>query len=304
MSRRIKLIFNPHANRGRAWDIATLLQSIVERYGVGSWAATEYPTHASALAEQAAKEGYEVVAALGGDGTVHEVVNGLMRVPPEQRPALAAVPLGSGNDFCSHQGIPDDVELAMQRAFTGQAKTIDLGQVRDASGRTEYIDNTLGIGFDAAVTIYSYRITRLKGFSMYLWAVIQTIMRNHVAPRMQINTNEESFEQDVLMLVLCNGPREGGGFFVAPEAKCDDGIFHYAMIQGVSRAMMFRLIPEVMRGTHGRFKQVRMGTFRELKLTSEKPLTVHVDGEIFAGFTSELYELEVNVLPMALKVIT
>lgn len=303
MSRKIKLIFNPHANRGRAWDIATLLQSIVERHGGGSWAATEYPTHASDLAEQAAQEGYEIVVALGGDGTVHEIVNGLMRVPVNIRPALAAVPLGSGNDFCSHQGIPEDVELAMQRAFTGERKTIDLGQVIDNAGRTEFIDNTLGIGFDAAVTIYSYRITRLKGFSMYLWAVIQTIMRNHVAPRMQIITDEESFEQDVLMLVLCNGPREGGGFFVAPDARSDDGIFHYAMIQRVSRPMMFRLIPEVMRGTHGRFKQVRMGKFHELKLTSEMPITVHIDGEIYAGFTSDLYKLEVKVLPEALTVI-
>jgi diacylglycerol kinase (ATP) len=304
MKRRIKLIFNAHADRGRAWDIATYLQSIIERHGGGSWAATEYPTHATQIAEQAAREGYEVVAALGGDGTVHEVVNGLMRVPAENRPMLASVPIGSGNDFSSNNGIQEDMELAMQRVFTGEPKKVDIGQVTDGSGRTEYIDNTLGIGFDAAVTIHSYQITRLRGFSMYLWAVIQTILRNHDAPHMTITTDEETFEQDVLMLVLCNGPREGGGFYVAPDAKPDDGIFHYAMIENVSRPMMFRLIPEVMNGTHGRFKQVRLGKFRKLELVSERPLTIHIDGEIFAGFTSDVCKLHVTIIPGALQLIT
>lgn len=304
MDRRIKLIFNPHAKRGRAWDLATMLQSIIERHGGGSWAATEYPKHANELAEQAAQDGFDIVVALGGDGTVHEVINGLMRAPADKRPLLAAVPLGSGNDFCSNNGILEDVELAMQRVYSGEPKTIDLGHVIDNTGRSEYIDNTLGVGFDASVTIHSLQITRLKGFSMYLWAVIQTILRNHDAPRMSITTDHETIEQEVLMMVLCNGPREGGGFHVAPEATPDDGLFHYAMIQRVSRAMMFRLIPEVMNGTHGRFKQVRMGHFRELKLISEEPITIHIDGEIFAGFSSKVQEIEVKVHPKALQIIT
>jgi YegS/Rv2252/BmrU family lipid kinase len=258
--------------------------------------------HATELAEQAARESYDVVAALGGDGTVHEVVNGLMRVPAESRPLLGSVPLGSGNDFSSNVGIEENLELAMERVFKGEPKSIDLGQVTDGSGRTEFWDNTLGIGFDASATIHSYQITRLQGFAMYLWAVILTILRNHDAPLMKIVTDEETFEQEVLMFVLCNGPREGGGFFVAPDAKPDDGVFHYTMVKHVSRLMMFRLVPEVMKGTHGRFKQVRMGNFRELKLTSERPITVHTDGEVFAGFNSDVTQLEVQLLPGALKV--
>jgi len=303
MNRRVKLIFNPHADRGRAWDLASSLQAIIERHGGASWASSEYPTHATELAEQATREGYDIVAALGGDGTVHEVVNGLMRVPPESRSLLASVPLGSGNDFSSNVGIQKDIELAMERVFHGEPKAIDMGRITDGSGRMEYWDNTLGVGFDASATIHSYQITRLQGFMMYLWAVIQTIMRNHDAPLMEIITDEETIEQRVLMLVLCNGPREGGGFFIAPDAKPDDGIFHYAMVEYVSRLMMFRLVPEVMKGTHGRFKQVRMGQFRELKLNSERPITIHTDGEVFAGFNSDVREIHVEILPGALQVI-
>ncbi|MGD8633132.1 MAG: diacylglycerol kinase family protein, partial [Anaerolineales bacterium] len=248
MARRVKLIFNPHSDRGRSWDKAATIQPILNRWGGGAWSSTEYPTHATELAEQAAREGYDVVAAIGGDGTVHEVVNGLMRVPRDQRPLLGVVPIGSGNDFGSSIGILANTEAAMERIFTGEPRTIDIGEIRDGSGRIEYWDNTLGVGFDATVTIYSYQITIVQGFIMYLWAVIQTIFRKLDAPKMQFKSDSEEFADEVLMFVACNGPREGGGFFVAPEAVPDDGILHYAMIKKVSKAKMFRLIPEVMNG--------------------------------------------------------
>lgn len=301
--KRVKLIFNPHADRGRAWNLASSLQAIIAGRKEFDWAATEYPGHATELARAAADEGYSVVAALGGDGTVHEVVNGLMALPAERRPLLAAVPIGSGNDFCHNLGVPSDHEAAMQRILHGEPRAFDLGRVRDGDGRTAYWDNTLGIGFDATVTIYSYQITRLQGFAMYLWAVIQTILRNHDAPRMQIETDQETFDEPLLMVTLCNGPREGGGFLVAPDARPDDGVLDYAMITKVSRAMMFRLIPEVMNGTHGRFRQVRLGQCRKMRLTAEAPVTVHTDGEIFAGFTSGVRQLEIEIEPASLRIL-
>lgn len=105
------------------------------------------------------------------------------------------------------------------------------------------------------------------------------------------------------MIVLCNGPREGGGFHVAPEAKSDDNILNFVMIKGVSRLMMFRLIPEVMRGTHGRFKQVRMGQFKELHMKFDRPMAIHTDGEIYVDFESEVRELSVQILHHELQVI-
>src|SRR3990170_3616874 len=300
---RMKVIFNAHADRGRAWDTASYLQSLIERHGGAEWAATEYPRHATEIALQAAREGFDVVAALGGDGTVHEVVNGLMAAPAGRRPLLGVVPLGSGNDFCNNIGLSKDPEQAMHTLFHGSPRAVDMAKVTDGGGRSEFWDNTLGIGFDATVTIYSYRITRLQGFSMYLWAVIQTILRNHDAPAMTIQTDRETLQQNTLMLTVCNGPREGGGFHVAPGAVPDDGVLNYALISKVSRLMMFRLIPEVMNGTHGRFRQVRLGSCRTMTVTTEKPVTVHTDGEIFAGFTSDVTRLTIEVLPQALRIV-
>lgn len=303
MDRRIKLIFNPHADNGRGWRVASALQATIEQMGGAEWTSTEHPTHATDLALEAANDGFEVVVAIGGDGTVHEVINGLMRVDSERRPMLAAVPIGNGNDFCANVGIEPDPSAAIQRVFSGEPKGLDIGMVTDASGRTEYWDNSLGIGFDAAAVIHSQAITRLQGTPMYFVAAVKTIIRDHHAPHFKIRTDSEEIDNEFLMITFCNGRREGGGFILAPEARPDDGVLDYAMVEWVSRLKMFRLIPEFMRGTHGRFNEVHLGRFRELELEADRPLLIHTDGEIFANSTSNVQELSVQVLPNAIRLL-
>ena len=303
MHRKVKIILNPMADMGNAWRIARDLRSITEQHGGVDWSGTVYPGHAIELAKQAGEQGYGMVIAMGGDGTVHEVVNGLMQIPEEKRPVLGVVPAGSGNDFAHSINASKTPNEALTCALNGQASAIDLGVMTDEHGHREYFDNTLGIGFGAIVTIRSHQLPILRGFLMYLTAVIQTIILDHHPIHMQIESDEEKWEQKVIYLILCNGPREGGGFLIAPDAKIDDGIFHYAMITDVSRAMMFRIVPEVMKGTHGRFKQVRMGTCKKFSLTANRPLYIHADGEIFTGPGTDLRKVSIEILPNALKVV-
>jgi YegS/Rv2252/BmrU family lipid kinase len=302
-TRKVKMIINPNADLGRAWRQAADLRPVVEQYGGADWAGTVYPTHAIELARQAAEEGYELVISVGGDGTVHEVINGLMQAQDVHRPRLGIVPMGTGNDFAYSLGIEPKPAEAVQRIFTGQPRRVDIGRLVDNTGRVEYWDNALGIGFDATTTIHSRRYTLLHGFPAYFLAVLQTVMLNHDAPRMHITTDSEQWTQEILMFVLCNGSREGGGFSVAPDAKPDDGILDYASIGRVSRLMMLRLIPEVLRGTHGRFSQVRMGKLSRMELQADSPLTIHTDGEIFSGFGMDVRQLSVEILPGALEII-
>jgi YegS/Rv2252/BmrU family lipid kinase len=291
------------ADMGNAWRVARDLRSITEQYGSVDWSGTVYPGHAIQLAQQAGEQGYDMVIAMGGDGTVHEVINGLMRVPEEKRPVLGVVPVGSGNDFAHGIHASQKPTEALTCALDGEASRIDLGLMTDEHGRQEYFDNTLGIGFGAVVTIRSHKLPVLRGFLMYLTAVIQTIILNHNAMAMQIEMDDQKWEQSVIYLVICNGPREGGGFLIAPDAKIDDGLFHYAMITNVSRAMMFRIVPEVMKGTHGRFKQVRMGSCKKFTLSADRPLYIHADGEIFSGPGTDLRKVSFEILPHALKVV-
>ncbi len=303
MTRKVKIILNPMADMGNAWTVANDLRPIIAEYGNADWSGTVYPTHATELAKQAGEQGYDMVIAMGGDGTVHEVVNGLMQIPEKTRPIMGVVPVGSGNDFAHSIGVPMQSDHALAHALKGEPSTVDIGLMTDENGRQEYFDNTIGIGFDAVVTIRSHKLPIVRGFLMYLTAVIQTIILNHEPAKMKLEADGETWEQTNLMVAVCNGPREGGGFMVAPDAKNSDGILNYMMIAKCSRPMMFRLIPEVMNGTHGRFDLVKMGTCQKFSLTSERPVYIHADGEIYTSFGSNLHKVDFEILPAALKVV-
>lgn len=292
------------ADMGNAWRVARDLRPITVEYGSADWSGTVYPGHAIELARQAGEQGYEIVIAMGGDGTVHEVVNGLMQIPQNKRPVLGVVPVGSGNDFAHAINVPKESDRALAHALKGEAAAVDLGLMTDEHGRQEYFDNTLGIGFDAVVTIRSRKLPILRGFLMYLTAVIQTILLNHDPARVQIETDSEKIEDHVLMTTLCNGGREGGGFMLSPDSNMTDGLMEYLLVRKVSRPMMFRLVPEFMNGTHRRFtKQIRMGTCKKFTMISDRPLYIHADGEIFTSFGSNLRKVSFEILPSALKVV-
>lgn len=298
------LIVNPSADKGHAWQLASELRPLVEEFGGADWKATEHPLHATALAQQAAESGYKLVIVAGGDGTLHEVINGLMLVPKENRPSLGIVPLGSGNDFANSLGIQHNPVEALNRIYTGVSQTMDVGKFDFGDGTPAFFNNTFGMGFDATVTIRTMRINYVRGFMMYLVAVLQTIAFNHDAVHMKIDVDGQTWEEDTLMLVACNGPREGGGFAVAPDASITDGYLNYASVCKVSRLMMLRLIPEVMNGTHGRFKQVKLGKFHQMQIQSDRPFTVHADGEVIRGFGTDTRRVRIEVVPAAVKITT
>jgi diacylglycerol kinase (ATP) len=301
MPSKIKLILNPTANHGTSVQDAADLRMLMTNHHT-DWSGTEYPGHAIEFARQAGEQGYDMVVALGGDGTVHEVVNGLMQVPKESRPALGIVPLGSGNDFAHTIGIPRNPGEALLSAVNGQPHPLDIGSVCDENNRLEYFNNTMGMGFDSLVNMHTRKITVIHGFMMYFIALMRTIIRNFDALDIHIETDQKTWDISTLMLGLGNGPREGGGFIITPDAKWDDGLLNYITVHKISRLMMFRLVPEFMKGTQGRFnKIVQMGTCRRMNVTSKQPLYIHCDGEIYAGFGTNVRKLAIELLPSSIQ---
>lgn len=300
MAKKTLIVLNPTTNHGRSVKIASDLRPLATQHKA-EWGSTEYPGHAIEIARSAGDLGYDMVIAAGGDGTVHEVINGLMQIEPEKRPVLGIIPLGSGNDFAHILDLPTEAAQAFIACFKGQPHALDLASVKSDDDRLEYFNNTIGIGFDAAVNSRTRKIKLIHGFLMYLVATLQTIFFNFKPMDLQVETDEGSWNESVIMLTIGNGPREGGGFNVTPDAKTDDGILNYAAIRKISRLMMLRLLPEVMNGTHTRFKQVRMGTCRSMSITSKQPLYAHCDGEIFTSFGMDVRKLMINVIPDAIQ---
>lgn len=299
---RTKFIMNPNADMGNAWRQALDLRPIAEEHGGADWAGTVYPTHATELARQAGLDGYDLVVAVGGDGTVHEVINGIMSLPAEKRPRLGVVPMGSGNDFAHAAGIDETPELAMVHALTGKPRKIDIGIIEDEHGRKEYWDNSVNIGFGGSVNIYSHTLPVVRGFLMYFLAVVGVMIRRYDVMPLKLKTDGKEWQENLMMLAVCNGPREGRGFQTAPGAVIDDGELNYTAVKQVSRPMMFRLIPEFMSGKQGNFEQVLMGKIKKIEVDCEQPLTLHIDGETWAGFNSNVHHLKISMIPDALEI--
>jgi diacylglycerol kinase (ATP) len=295
------MVFNPESNHGRSWNTVSDLRAMVDTLGGADWRGTEFPGHAVEIA--AAAQGYDTIVALGGDGTVHEVINGLMQIPVETRPALGIVPVGSGNDFAFALGVPrDNPQEAVRSALTGEQRKVDIGRITDGAGRSEYFNNSCGIGFDAAINIRTRKITWLHGFAMYLTATLQSIALNFEGPLMKVTYDGGGFELPTMMVIVGNGPREGGGFLVTPDAKIDDGALDFVYVTQVSRPRMLQLMTKFMNGTHVREPDVHLATTTRLRIESNRAVPIHLDGELFAPYEANVRVIEIETLPGALQV--
>ncbi len=264
------------------------------------WVSTQAPEHAIALAEEAAANSCDLVVAVGGDGTVNEVVNGLMRAGHQYNATtLGVIPVGSGNDFAWHAGVPMDDTIACQRLFDGQTRLVDVGLIREADGRERYFDNGCGIGFDGVVSVEAKRLKWLPGFLVYLVAVLKTLIFHHQAPALRIHLDDRELIKPTMMLTIGNGRRHGGAFFVTPQAELDDGLFEICIAGEFSRPGMVAIIPRFMRGTHVTHKKIHMDRARQVKVEAPVPQAIHLDGEIFA---TDARQFDITLIPGALRV--
>ncbi len=312
---RLKLIMNPQADHGNAKQMVTWLKEQVEKQAIVaaqngrayelSWEMTEHPRHAIDLAQEAADEKYDVVVAIGGDGTVHEAVNGLMQVEARQRPRLGIVPIGSGNDFAHNLGLPYEPMDAIGALFSDQTRLVDAGSIVDGTGRHEYWNNTVGIGFSGAVNIAARSKKRWRGFLLYFVSVLETILFKPPALYVQIEIDEEPpFERWISMMSLCNGPREGGGFPVAPAAVMDDGLISTMTMRRMNRLEMLYFLPIVMNAKHPRYtNSFTAGTARRVRIEADRTMAIHIDGETFGPWEADIRQVEISIIPAALQVL-
>ncbi len=294
----MSLIVNPAAGRGRAASLAPDAARVLEGLGVPfEMQQTTRPGEGVEMAERASHEGCPAVVAVGGDGTVNEVLNGLVRAHTNGAPlaTLGVIPAGSGNDFQYMLEKTDSLQEACRRLAEGQTRRIDIGKVND-----RYFVNGVGIGFDAVVNVVSRRHRRLRGLALYLLALLETVFIYYRAPFTTIGLEGAEIKAPMLMVSAMNGRRFGGGFLVTPEARIDDGLLDLCLAHRVSRPAILGLIPHFIRGTHVSKPPVKMARARRVVVASDDGLPSHVDGEIY---TSNARRLEIEILPKCLSII-
>lgn len=292
MSRRL-VILNPVAGRGRVRREWPRMAARLRAAGIAfDFAETGAPGEAVDLAERGARR-YDVVVAVGGDGTVHEVANGLLRAGGGA--ALGVLPLGSGDDFVKMLPAGDPVE----RLVRGTQRAFDAGRI--TAGGTRFFANGMDIGFGAHASRNVRRVPAfLTGLGAYLGALALTLVRY---PKLDVRLRldgGESFAQATAMTAVMNGRAFGGSFHVCPDARIDDGELDLLIADGLGRLEILGLVPRIMRGAHLGHPRLKLARVRRVVIESEAPLLVEADGEIVF---EDVRRLEVEILPGALRVL-
>jgi diacylglycerol kinase (ATP) len=303
---RYYVIVNPTSGRGFAGRSLPLIEAELKKYHLDyKLVPTERPWHAADLAEQAAREGYEVVVVASGDGTANEALNGLMRAKKAGfgKTAMGQISIGTGNDFAYGMGIPAGVEVGCKILSENYRRKMDVGIVKGGDypeGR--YFGNGVGIGFDAATGFVAAKIRWMRGLLLYLIAAIETIFIYFKAPTVRLAFEGKEIVQPSLMVSIMNGRRMGGGFYFAPNGDPADGWFDLCIAASASRSRIFGLIPYFMKGTQATQKEVKMDRARKITVSAvEGILPAHCDGETLCY---EGKELTIELLPAQIEFIT
>ncbi|TNE52533.1 MAG: diacylglycerol kinase family lipid kinase [Bacteroidetes bacterium] len=287
--RRIVFIVNPkagvnlqkHLNR----SVETHLDHRLFTYGI--WH-TEKAGHAAELARKARAEGYEIVVAVGGDGSINEVASVLMHTDT----ILGIIPAGSGNGLAMHLGYGRNIDKAVRKLNAARVQVIDCGML---NGRP--FVNLAGIGFDGLVSRYM-KGRRLRGFLPYFFNSVLAGLR-YSAKICTVETEDRTITEKCFVITVANGPMYGYNFQIAPDARLDDGKFSVVLFRDVPRWEYFAALPASLKGQIYDARFVEHFTASRVKISCKEPNFVHIDGES-VDITGDLtFEL----IPGALKVL-
>lgn len=296
--RPIPLFINPAAGRGRARHHAKSIRRLLAESGVEfeeiqstAVGDLEYKVLAAASA------GAERIIVAGGDGSVHEAVNGILRSASQT--ALGVIPVGTGNDFAKACSIPlhweDATRLLADRIGSDMPlRYIDAGRMND-----RYFANGVGIGFDAKINQIARSIRLPIGDLVYLIAVFQGVWDGVITPNIRMHYDDTDYEGSVTLVEVCNGDSVGGMFQIAPMAKNDDGFLDLVFVKPVGRPRIFALLPRLIKGNHITAPEVICAQVNSVRLIAEEPVPSHLDGEIQALQT----EFEIEILKRALAIL-
>ena len=290
---KIKLIINPNSSRGRVKNkikhIEEYIKILDSDYSIDF---TQRPKHAIELARKAANEKNEIVIAVGGDGTVHEVINGIYGT----NSSLGIIPIGAGNDISVCLGIPQkDIKKAIEIIKIGKTKKIDLGKING-----EYFVGVAGTGFDTMVVDFTFKnrnLLKLLGSLFYIYGVYNVLIKFKPI-FFKLITKDNIIEKKAMTIAVGNSWMYGGGMKVVPDAKLDDGLFDVCIVEEISKLEFLKVFPRVFSGTHITHPAVKIFRTNFLRIESNRKISVQADGEIIKSLP-----VNFEIIPKALNAI-
>ncbi len=296
-------IVNPVAaggKTGKVWPaIETQLRSLDVDF---DYRFTEGANHATTLAREGVDEGYETIVAVGGDGTVNEVVNGLISPGDQKAEAVLGVIItGRGSDLARTIGIPSDYGEACARLAGERIMTVDLGLVHfyaEGEQQQRHFVNVGGCGFDAEVAVRANRAPNFMGGTIpYLSSVVTTLIAYRNKDIELILDEREPMRMVANSVVVANCQYFGGGMRVAPDADPNDGLFDVIVVGDIDKVDFLMTVPKIYDGTHLTHPQCDAYRAKRVEVRSEQRLLLQVEGEV-CGETP----LTFQVVPSALQI--
>lgn len=293
--RRLCLAVNPRGGRKRGAAILRQVRPVFEFAGIEiDIYETEYPGHTREIVHSLDLTGVDGFCAIGGDGTMHEVVNGLLSRSDQPRLPLGLIPAGTGNSFLYGFGCLDPLEAA-RRIVTGRTQPIDAARVKLA-GRTLYAFNIVGWGLVTDILIRSERL-RWLGENRYTVASALEVLKGRRRAAQLVIDGRDAGGQFVFVLA-CNTQYTGKGMRMAPRADLSDGLIDLVIVRQASRMQMLRLLPTIFDGSHVNSPLVEYVQAKEFSLQLEVDEVVNVDGELL-----EHTPIHMEMVPGAFQVL-
>lgn len=277
---RAVLIVNPTAGRGHAGKQVREIETRLRQYGLTDivWRHTTARGHAECLAREAASAGAPLVVAVGGDGTLHEVVNGLLGT----QAALGLIPFGTGNDFARALGLHDDLDTACRAIAQGGTRRVDIGTVAghgmDAPRHFLVICGTGYVAQTARRVNAGIRFA--SGAAAYVLGAILTLRTFRPFQLTLTLDNGEARTTSAMFVSLCNTETTGGGMKIAPGAQADDGLLDICLVRAVPKATLLYQLTQVFAGKHIGHPAVSMLRASHVTLDADPPQPLLVDGEV------------------------
>jgi len=295
-----KVILNPYSNRWNSQKRWPEVESALKAAGVDfDLVVSQKKGQITELAEQAVYEKFSPIIITGGDGSIGDTANGLMRAAQsrnEQLVPLGIMPTGSANDIVYALGLPTDLKEAAKIIAAGKTRAMDLGKLND-----RYFVNNSAAGLEPYVTIKHEKIRWIKGMARYLVAAVQAIMDK---PEWygDVTWDEERFSGKISLISIGNG-RRTGGFFMTPHADPFDGKLTLAFGYRDSRLGLFQALPRAFNEDKGSY--VELEGMKEVHATRisihlDKPSPAHTDGELLPEW---IRDFEYEILPKCLNII-